>query len=64
RECVIVEDSTAGVEAGKAAGAKVIALKTDWYTRDQLSRADFIADSFADVDFLIKNEKTLDHLPG
>ena len=63
REAIVIEDSAAGVEAGKEAGAKVIALKTDWYTRDQLFRADFIADNFDQILKLIKTEKTLDHLP-
>jgi len=63
REAVIIEDSAAGVEAGKTAGAKVIALKTDWYTRDQLSRADYIAESFDQILKLIKSERGLDHLP-
>ena len=63
REAIVIEDSAAGVEAGKEAGAKVIALKTDWYTRDQLARADFIADNFDQILKLIKTEKTLDHLP-
>jgi HAD superfamily hydrolase (TIGR01509 family) len=63
REAIVIEDSAAGVEAGKEAGAKVIALKTDWYTRDQLFRADFIANNFDQILKLIKTEKTLDHLP-
>lgn len=62
REVVVIEDSAAGVEAGKEAGAKVIALKTDWYTRDQLFRADFIAEGFDQILNLIKSEKSLDHL--
>lgn len=64
RESVIIEDSIAGVEAGKTAAAQVIALKTDWYTRDQLSRADFIAESFDKILKLIQTEKRLDHLTG
>jgi mannitol-1-/sugar-/sorbitol-6-phosphatase len=46
RDCVVVEDATAGVRSGKAAGARVIALRTtmaerelreagaDWVVRD------------------------------
>jgi len=46
RDCVVVEDAPAGVRAGKAAGARVIALRTtmterelwdagaDWVVRD------------------------------
>ena len=64
REAIVIEDSAAGVEAGKEAGARVIALKTDWYTRDQLFRADYIAESFDQILKLIKTEKTLDHIMG
>jgi HAD superfamily hydrolase (TIGR01509 family) len=64
RETVVIEDSAAGIEAGKEAGAQVIALKTNWYTRDQLFRADFIADDFAHILDLLKSEKTLDHVTG
>jgi len=48
RRCVVVEDAVQGVEAGKAAGMRVIALTT---TRDReaLSRADMIADSLAEL---------------
>jgi len=56
RETVIIEDSPAGVEAGKAAGAFVIALKTDWFTRDQLFRADQIATNFAEVAKLLHRD--------
>src|SRR3989337_262351 len=64
RETVVIEDSAAGIEAGKKAGAQVIALKTNWYTRDQLFRADFIADDFAHILDLLRSEKTLDHSTG
>ena len=64
RETIVIEDSAAGVEAGKEAGAKVIAIKTNWYTRDQLFRADFIAADFAQILKLIRSEKTLDQIVG
>jgi beta-phosphoglucomutase len=46
--CVVVEDAVQGVEAGKAAGMRVIALTT---TRDRadLSRADMIAESLGEL---------------
>ena len=56
RETVVIEDSAAGVEAGKEAGAKVIALKTDWYTRDQLFRADKVAESFEEIEQLLLHD--------
>lgn len=41
-ECVVIEDSNYGIEAGKRAGAKVIALKDARFYRDQ-SAGDFLA---------------------
>ncbi|GMR19246.1 MAG: HAD family hydrolase [Patescibacteria group bacterium] len=56
RSVIIIEDSPSGVAAAKAAGTKVIAIKTDWATRSQLSRADRIAGNFAQITELIKQE--------
>jgi beta-phosphoglucomutase len=47
--CVVVEDSIAGVKAGKAAGMKVVAV-TNTTKRDELSMADVIVDSLAELD--------------
>lgn len=49
-ECVVIEDATAGVRAGKAAGARVIAVRTT--SSDEQLRAagaDFIVDDCADI---------------
>lgn len=54
KRVVIIEDSPSGVEAAKVAGAKVIAIKTDWATRSQLHRADKIANSFYQINDLLK----------
>lgn len=43
RECLVVEDAVNGIQAGKAAGAKCIALTTS-FSSDQLSEADWIFD--------------------
>jgi sugar-phosphatase len=43
RDCVVIEDAPAGIRAGKAAGARVVALQTT--ERDELLRgagADYI----------------------
>lgn len=47
-ECIVVEDSIAGVEAGKRAGMKVIAVATS-YSKSKLSKADLIVDSIAEI---------------
>lgn len=47
-DCLVVEDAISGVAAGKAAGAKVLALTTS-FSSSQLSDADWIASSLADA---------------
>jgi len=48
-ECVGIEDSPFGVEAVNAAGMKSIAITTTT-SRDKLSHADLIVDSFSEID--------------
>ncbi len=43
--CIVFEDSLSGVEAGKAAGCKVVGVSTT-HTPDELSKTDFIIDNF------------------
>jgi sugar-phosphatase len=46
--CVVLEDAPAGIRAGRAAGATVIALRTT-HPDDQLADADAIADDLASL---------------
>jgi HAD superfamily hydrolase (TIGR01509 family) len=48
KRCVVVEDSVAGISAGKAAGMKVIALTTT-NSRDKLTQADVIVNNLSDL---------------
>ena len=48
RNCVVVEDAPAGVAAGKAAGAAVIAI-TGTATREKLAAADTVVDSLREI---------------
>jgi mannitol-1-/sugar-/sorbitol-6-phosphatase len=49
-ECVVLEDAPAGIYAGKATGAKVIALKTTVQESElQAAGADWIVNTCADV---------------
>lgn len=47
-ECVVFEDSPPGVEAGKNAGMKVIALLTS-HSAEELSQADFFIKDFTEL---------------
>jgi len=56
QKCIVIEDSIAGIESGKRAGSKVIAMATT-HKRDELPPTDLIAD-----DFLQLNYQKLQHL--
>lgn len=47
-ECLVIEDSIAGIQAARRAGMKCLAV-TNSYSREQLSEADLIVTSIADV---------------
>jgi len=47
-ECLVIEDSVAGIEAAKAASMHCVAI-TNSYSREKLHRADLIFDSIAEV---------------
>ncbi|MEO7990526.1 MAG: HAD family phosphatase [Chryseolinea sp.] len=46
--CIVFEDSLSGVEAGKAAGCKVVGVTTT-HSREELSKTDFIIDNFIGI---------------
>lgn len=50
RRCLVVEDATAGVRAGRAAGAATLALLTT-SSRTELEEADRVVDTLAQVRF-------------
>jgi mannitol-1-/sugar-/sorbitol-6-phosphatase len=53
QECVVVEDAPAGIRSGKAAGARVLALRTTSQDAELLSAgADWIVDDLSKVSFL------------
>jgi beta-phosphoglucomutase len=47
--CLVIEDAPHGVEAARRAGMKCVALATT-FARQQLSRADSVVNSFAQID--------------
>jgi HAD superfamily hydrolase (TIGR01509 family) len=49
KRCLVVEDAISGVAAGKAAGARVLALTTA-FSPGELSGADWITSSLATAD--------------
>ncbi len=54
KECVVIEDSPAGIEAGKKAGAHVIGIATT-KEHSELQQADLIIDRFAQLKMRIAN---------
>jgi beta-phosphoglucomutase family hydrolase len=48
KNCVVFEDSTSGVEAGKAAKMKVVALTTT-HTPEELDKADLVIDDYTGI---------------
>lgn len=49
RYCLVLEDSQTGVEAGKAAGAKVIAVLNEFTVDQDISKADLVIPSLQDI---------------
>lgn len=49
--CVVIEDSTNGVEAAKAAGLKCVGYKSENSKNQDLSKADIIISDFSNLNF-------------
>jgi sugar-phosphatase len=47
-DCIVVEDAPAGIEAGKAAGMKVIGI-TSSHSKEELRQADVVVRQLADI---------------
>lgn len=50
QRCIVIEDSAAGIEAGKRAGAKVIGITTT-HPREKLPEADLMIDNFHELNY-------------
>ncbi len=48
-KCVVMEDSTVGVEAGQKAGMKVVGITTT-HSREELDHTDLVVDNFEELD--------------
>jgi len=58
-DCVVIENAPMGILSAKKAGMEVLAITTT-LTKDHLQKADFIADSFGEIeDYLEKNVLSL-----
>lgn len=51
-DCVVIEDSVAGVEAGRAAGMQVIAI-TNSFAKEKLGGADHIVKTYEEIERLL-----------
>ncbi len=47
-QCIVIEDSLSGIEAGKAAGSKVIGITTT-HTADELKHTDLVISDFTEL---------------
>jgi len=56
KQVIVVEDSASGVEAAREGGFTAVALKTDWFTRAQLHRANHTVDNFRQILDVIKKD--------
>ena len=52
-QCLVIENAPLGIQSAKKAGMKVLAISTT-LTKDHLQEADFIADSFGEIEEYIK----------
>lgn len=59
--CLVVEDTPAGIQAGKAAGARVLAVATT-HSVDQLQGADFLVPDWRVVRATMEAESVLLHI--
>jgi 16S rRNA pseudouridine516 synthase len=48
-ECLVIEDSPSGVEAGRRAGMKVIAIASSEQDLKDLSKADYTVENFSEI---------------
>ncbi|MCP4176883.1 MAG: HAD-IA family hydrolase [bacterium] len=60
-DCVVFEDSLAGIEAAKASGAKVIGLTT-LFTKEELSHTDAVINDFSDVKIHLNDDNLELHI--
>lgn len=51
QNCIVLEDAQTGVEAGKAAGMKVIAVPNEFTADQDVSKADLVLSSLKDVNW-------------
>ncbi|MFI5291151.1 MAG: HAD family hydrolase, partial [Polyangia bacterium] len=49
-ECLVLEDSTAGIRAGRAAGMRVVAVRAGNFAAQPQDEADRVVDTLEDVD--------------
>lgn len=52
-DCVVIEDSPAGVTAGKVAGMKVVVIKNTHNANEDFSNADLVVDGFYDLNLQV-----------
>jgi beta-phosphoglucomutase-like phosphatase (HAD superfamily) len=59
KRCCVIEDSAAGVSAGKAAGMTVIAI-TNSLPPEKLQHADFVVSTYDEIEMILLSHRTAD----
>lgn len=62
RDCLVVEDAPAGIQAGKAAGMRVLAVETT-HSSDDLQAADFVVPDLSHVRLAVQGDRFVVTLP-
>ncbi len=62
QDCIVLEDAPVGIEAGQAAGMRVIAIPSP-YPREQLARADALVAHLRDLDLRVEAGRITIGLP-
>jgi 16S rRNA pseudouridine516 synthase len=51
KHCIVFEDAPSGIQAGKNAGMKVVALRNQYLPKEEADKADVQIDSFEDLSY-------------
>jgi len=62
-DCIVIEDTTAGIESAHAAGMRVIAIATT-YPRERLTTADTVVERLTDLSVMLDGDEIRIDIPS